>query len=103
VVNDATLPDFAKTITAVYATTPEDALELRDVITETLTSNKALLSKRDIKQAVCSFSGLSFDLLRKVLDRVESEKRQKTTCRQCRGDLGRVGNTLYCSSCCLYH
>ncbi|SMY22941.1 unnamed protein product [Zymoseptoria tritici ST99CH_1A5] len=84
---------LAQTVTTVYTTTPDDVRELRDIVAETLTKDSSLLSRSDVRTAVCNLNGLSFDLLRGILDSAHK-------CSSC-GGTGSVqsGNSWYCYPC----
>jgi hypothetical protein len=112
---------LAEAITIVYTTTPDDVLELRNIVVDTLTTDKTLLRREDIKTAVCGLNRLSFELFTKVLPKVdvmeeeleqmkkrldeanralEDVRKGPKKCVRCQDDLISLTNGhLYCYTC----
>jgi hypothetical protein len=100
--SNAAHPSFAETILKVHTTTSEDVKELRNTVSKTLTSNKALLAKKDIEDDVKSVDGLAFELFRISQDKVAScqeriAQLERLECKRCSDPL--VDVVAFCEAC----
>ncbi|KAK3717599.1 hypothetical protein LTR37_005665 [Vermiconidia calcicola] len=59
-------PTFADAVHNVYTTTPQEVVELRDIVADALNTHSDLLEKAEIETVVLDIPRLAFDLMKKA-------------------------------------
>jgi len=70
---------FAEAIHISYTTTPEEVIELRDVIVRALTAHEELLEKEEVEAVVRIINGFAYELLKR-------DRSARTTSATAKGD-----------------